>query len=375
MGAFLDRPKTEKLNEHGTGNNLRYGLSSMQGWRIEMEDAHSAIIGFPELPEWSFFAVFDGHAGARVSEYTSKNLLGFITDNDDFWGAARDARGGRTPTVEGVKSGVRTGFLNLDAKMRLANEDKSGSTVVCALLSPSHIFFGNCGDSRGVLARNGKLEFGTLDHKPTNPAERKRIEGAGGSVMIQRVNGSLAVSRALGDYEYKNSDNLGPCDQLVSPEPDVTVIARDSGDEFLVLACDGVWDVMSNEDVCDFVRYQMQLTDNLEEVCNRMIDTCLHKGSRDNMSVIVVALAAAPTVSEEMQRRDVELDKRIKEKVTQLYRENSEVDVNFMLHQLSSLDVPVEGLPPGGGIYAKHSVVEATLAELEGPAIKKSEAS
>lgn len=65
--------------------------------------------------------------------------------------------------------------------------------------------------------------------------------------MIQRVNGSLAVSRALGDYEYKQVEGKGPCEQLVSPEPEITVQNRADNDEFLVLACDGVWDVMTNE--------------------------------------------------------------------------------------------------------------------------------
>jgi protein phosphatase 1B len=75
MGAFLDKPKTEKYNESKSGAGLRYGLSSMQGWRIEMEDAHSAIIGIPDIGEnVSWFAVFDGHAGSRVSAHCSGEL-------------------------------------------------------------------------------------------------------------------------------------------------------------------------------------------------------------------------------------------------------------------------------------------------------------
>lgn len=98
--------------------------------------------------------------------------------------------------------------------------------------------------------------------------------------MIQRVNGSLAVSRALGDFEYKNVEGRGPCEQLVSPEPEVSVMDRDEErDEFLVLACDGVWDVMSNEDLCDFVRSRLALTNDLENIANQVVDTCLYKVS------------------------------------------------------------------------------------------------
>ena len=96
--------------------------------------------------------------------------------------------------------------------------------------------------------------------------------------MIQRVNGSLAVSRALGDFEYKNVDGKGPTEQLVSPEPEFYMKKRDKDkDEFLVLACDGVWDVMTNEDICSFVSARMRITDNLEQIANEVIDTCLHK--------------------------------------------------------------------------------------------------
>ena len=73
------------------------------------------------------------------------------------------------------------------------------STATGVLVTPKHFFFFNAGDSRTILVRNNKVEFATLDHKPTNPEEKKRIEDAGGRVMIQRINGSLAVSRALGE--------------------------------------------------------------------------------------------------------------------------------------------------------------------------------
>ncbi|KAJ8896008.1 hypothetical protein PR048_001349 [Dryococelus australis] len=140
------------------------------------------------------------------------------------------------------------------------------------------VFVANCGDSRALLCRDGKPVFATCDHKPVLPAEKERIIRAGGSVMIQRVNGSLAVSRALGDYEYKNVEGRGPCEQLVSPEPEVSVMDWDEDrDEFLVLACDGVWDVMTNEDLCSFVRSRLAISNDLESIANQVIDTCLYK--------------------------------------------------------------------------------------------------
>ncbi|XP_015421961.1 PREDICTED: protein phosphatase 1A isoform X2 [Myotis davidii] len=322
MGAFLDKPKMEKHNAQGQGNGLRYGLSSMQGWRVEMEDAHTAVIGLPSgLETWSFFAVYDGHAGSQVAKYCCEHLLDHITNNQDFKGSAG------APSVENVKNGIRTGFLEIDEHMRVMSEkkhgaDRSGSTAVGVLISPHHTYFINCGDSRGLLCRNRKVYFFTQDHKPNNPLEKERIQNAGGSVMIQRVNGSLAVSRALGDFDYKCVHGKGPTEQLVSPEPEVHDIERsEEDDQFIILACDGIWDVMGNEELCDFVRSRLEVTDDLEKVCNEVVDTCLYKGSRDNMSVILICFPNAPKVLPEAVKKEAELDKYLESRVEEKHRD------------------------------------------------------
>lgn len=293
MGAFLDKPKTDKRTDCGTGNGLKYGVSSMQGWRAEMEDAHCVTISLPQnrLKDWSFFAVFDGHAGARVSEYCAKRLLEVITNCEEF-----SVNADLSP--ESIQTGIKTGFLKLDDEIRRSSgEDKSGSTAVCALVSPERIFVANCGDSRMVLSRASRLHFGTKDHKPVNPSERERIQNAGGSVMIQRVNGSLAVSRALGDFDYKNVEGKGQCEQLVSPEPDIFAIERSPEDEFAVLACDGIWDVMSNKEVCDFVRHLLSLTDDLVSICNTVVDTCLSKVRQMNETIVCYWVGGAVLIN------------------------------------------------------------------------------
>ncbi|XP_031171441.1 protein phosphatase 1bb isoform X1 [Sander lucioperca] len=363
MGAFLDKPKTEKHSAHGEGNGLRYGLSSMQGWRVEMEDAHTAVVGLPHgLTDWSFFAVYDGHAGSRVANYCSGHLLEHILSEDFSSGSA---------SVEGVKDGIRSGFLTIDEYMRSFSDlrqglDRSGSTAVCVLLSPTHLYFINCGDSRAVLSRDTKVGFSTQDHKPCNPREKERIQNAGGSVMIQRVNGSLAVSRALGDYDYKCVHGKGPTEQLVSPEPEVCVLERAAeGDEFVVLACDGIWDVMSNEELCEFVRSRLLVCDDLEKVCNSVVDTCLHKGSRDNMSVVVVCLPGAPKISEEAVKKEEELDKYLETRVEELLGNCGEAGVPDLVSVLRSIATEnIPNLPPGGGLASKRSVIEAVYNKL-----------
>ncbi|XP_031353937.1 protein phosphatase 1A isoform X1 [Photinus pyralis] len=355
MGAFLNKPKTDKLQEHGEGNGLRFGVASMQGWRVEMEDAHMVKTDLGgALKDWSYFAVFDGHAGAKVSAHCAEHLLDAIMQTEEF--------------QEDIMKGIHNGFLDLDNKMRTlpemtSGEDKSGSTAVCAFVSPRLIYVANCGDSRAVLCRDGNPVFTTQDHKPGLPTERDRIIQAGGSVMIQRVNGSLAVSRALGDYEYKNVAGLGPCEQLVSPEPEIFVRDRDDTlDEFLVLACDGVWDVMSNEDLCQFVHSRLLITSDLQEVTSQVIDTCLYKGSRDNMSIVLVVFPGAPTPSQEAIQAEQELDAIIERSIKEVV--SNEGQVSFMRILELFVGMGLEGLPPGGGLAAKRALMAEIYREL-----------
>jgi len=353
------------------GGGLRYGLSSMQGWRIEMEDAHSAIIGIPDQKDTvCWFAVFDGHAGSRVSAHCSHHLLDCIRASDDFTCSLQQEHTlSQDEMMVGVKKGIMRGFLELDEKLRkipevASGEDKSGTTAVGSLITDKYLIIANCGDSRGVACTNGKPVLATQDHKPSNEPERERIQNAGGSVMIQRVNGSLAVSRALGDFEYKNVDGKGPTEQLVSPEPEFYIKERQPDlDQFLVLACDGVWDVMTNEDICNFICHRLKVHDNLETICNEVIDTCLYKGSRDNMSIIIIAFPACPTVDPAAVKLENELNALLEKKVTELIASHdNDVELSYVHQFLADEDIP--NLPPGGGLAAKKVFIEDVYKKL-----------
>uniref|UniRef100_A0A8R1DTE9 PPM-type phosphatase domain-containing protein n=1 Tax=Caenorhabditis japonica TaxID=281687 RepID=A0A8R1DTE9_CAEJA len=288
-------------------------MSSMQGWRIGMEDAHIAETVMSQsapYKDWSFFAVFDGHAGPNIATRASLQLLEHLISGEEFRemtqllqennGMLTDA------TLKLLEKGIKKGFLSFDEISKNISEcNKSGCTAVCAIITPTHIIIGNLGDSRAVVAgKNGQI-FGTEDHKPYNEKERRRIEEAGGSVMIQRINGSLAVSRAFGDYEYKDHPMLPADQQLVSPEPDVYIRERNKDtDEFMVVACDGIYDVMTNEELAEFVRDRLVVHQDLREVCDDVLDECLVKGSRDNMTLVMVCFPAAPSMN--VHRKEAE---------------------------------------------------------------------
>ncbi|CAG2107525.1 unnamed protein product [Medioppia subpectinata] len=370
MGQSLEKPKTEKQTDEGSGNGLKYGFSSMQGWRLKMEDRHCVQVGLEQLKDWSFFAVFDGHAGAKVAGICAEKLLNTITQSKHFQKNVSELNDTLSTTqIDSVVTSIKDGFLDLDEKMKtsypdlMSGEDKSGTTAICALISKSHLFIANLGDSRAVLCRSGAVYFSTEDHKPNNPEERQRIVEAGGNVMISRVNGSLAVSRALGDYEYKQVANKPSTEQLVSPLPEVTVKSKNKTDEFLVLACDGIWDVMTNEDLYSYVRYQLAIEENLGTICSNVIDTCLHKGSKDNMSLFLVTFAGAPAVTADAKARDQKLDHQIVAKVEELVgKNNDEYSFSDLMDDLTVMEW--KDLPPGGGLQAKHQVIEETFKKL-----------
>lgn len=150
--------------------------------------------------------MYDGHSGSGVSNYCSENLLDTIRRTDDFKKIKQGVQDAEL--VQNISAALVKGFLQLDKEMREkpidpSEEDSSGSTAVCVLISPTHVFIANCGDSRAVLYTNGAIKIHTQDHKPMIQKEKERIQQAGGTVLIGRVNGTLAVSRALGDFEYK----------------------------------------------------------------------------------------------------------------------------------------------------------------------------
>ena len=194
---------------------------------------------------------------------------------------------------------IKSGFFQLDRRLQEANarneQDRSGTTVVCALISPRSIYLVNCGDSRAILVRDDFIELCTYDHKPTQPKERQRIQNAGGIVALSRVNGGLATSRGLGDFEYKSVPNFKQNEQFVSCEPDVFIAKRDAArDRFIVLACDGIWDVVKNEEVMRFVDALLRESgitvsvDVLTTINDKLLDHCFEKGSKDNMTIITV---------------------------------------------------------------------------------------
>lgn len=146
------------------------------------------------------------------------------------------------------------------------------NTLICA----------NAGDSRAVLCRAGGVVHAlSEDHKPSQEVERRRIEAAGGYInQVGRVNGNLNLTRSLGDLKYKQVPGVARADQIITGEPDITVTELRADDEFMIVACDGVWDCLTNEGSVDFVRSRLARGMSEQEVVKEVFDHCISDDPR-----------------------------------------------------------------------------------------------
>ena len=361
MGNILELDHvTEKVTETGTADNdsIMYAASGMKGWRVTMEDAHACAGSIPVdnpkgdpvvLSDHSLFAVFDGHGGSLTSELAGENFLRLFsarTELRKYVNLAAEGSKGRSDVtgIDLLRGALKGTFVDLDSELfdvqKEKNEqyrkeeakeetpegegggdevnkrrlERSGSTCVVVLITPSHIICANAGDSRAILRRDGRSFPLSFDHKPSNLPEQERISSAGGFVKAKRVDGDLAVSRGLGDFGFKSQSELPMHKQKVIVDPDILIYPRDvAKDEFVLLACDGVWDVANNDQCGDLIQ---KILDEGETdvglICEEMLDTCLEKNSRDNMTIIMVCFPALQLVKEEDQRNAVEARRKIR---------------------------------------------------------------
>jgi len=316
MGVLLSKPNTEKEYDEGENAKIQYAACSMQGWRTSMEDAHCAELDV-DGQESAFFGVYDGHAGTDVAIYTSRFLHKNCISDPDM-------KAGK------VEIALKSGFLKTDADLLLEegmaeclkirkevarrkhgndNQDldddddeddeigvtESGSTAVTCFIKGKTIYCANAGDSRAVMCRAGKAINLSDDHKPMDQVEKERIEKANGFVEDKRVNGTLAVARAMGDFSFKREKKMSAEEQQVTCNPEIRKFTLEGNDEFIILACDGIWDVLTSQEAIDLVAGKMKEGKGLKETLSYLFDHCLspHPSANeglgcDNMTAVIV---------------------------------------------------------------------------------------
>lgn len=289
--------------------NPKFGAASVCGRRRDMEDAvaiHPSLMKDDHGGGFHFFAVFDGHGCSHVAtkckermhEIVEEEIV--IIEDSTQWKSAME-RSFLRMNMEVLASNASNTNATCRCELQSPRCDAVGSTAVVAIITPDKIVVANCGDSRAVLCRGGKPVPLTDDHKPDRPDELMRIEAAGGRVIYwdgARVLGVLGMSRAIGD------DYLKP---FVTYEPEVTVMDTVEEDEFLILASDGLWDVVANDVACEVARTSLQsrgppcspmeeseVYSDSDKACSDaaslLAKLALSRRSYDNVSVVVVQL-------------------------------------------------------------------------------------
>ncbi|KAI4994482.1 hypothetical protein ZWY2020_034123 [Hordeum vulgare] len=330
----MDGDATAKCSAGEENDRIKYAASSMRGFRYEMEDALTAVLDLDGCSSTSFFGVYDGHGGADVALYCSRQFHIELIKEPDY--------------RKNLHTALEHVYFRIDEKLKRSDEWKrepahspgnstlkkllkaalcavkdryvppqhEGTTACVALIRGNQIFVANVGDSRCVLSRNGQANDLSIDHKPDLQHERERIERAGGQVTrdgnpqrdisgrivrvdvgIHRVGGILAISRAIGDFQFKRNKTLSPAQQIVTCCPDIHTVDITDDAEFLIIASDGIWEAKTSQEAVDFVRQRLQSGEtDLSVICERLLDSCLGRRMSDNMSVILVQFKASARI-------------------------------------------------------------------------------
>lgn len=295
----------------GAVSGIRWGSSTLQGARPEMEDG--VVLRSDGISGFTFAAVFDGHAGISSVQFLRDEL---------YKECVNSLQGGRLLSSKNfnvVNDALTKAFENVDGRLltwleQVQNGDESGATATVMLLGPDALIISHVGDSQVVLSRHGKAEVLTNPHRPfgSNKAsmdEARRIRAAGGWIVDGRICGDITVSRAFGDLRFKTKKNemlLNGVEQgkwtkkfisrinfnedLVTSTPDIYHAHLGSDVEFILLASDGLWDYMKSSDAIIFVRNHLRQHGDVQLACEALAQEALERRSQDNISIVIADL-------------------------------------------------------------------------------------
>lgn len=261
--------------------SLAYGATATKNvrFRKSMEDAHKTILDFVN-PGDGYFGVFDGHAGSMTAEWCAQRLHSVLQTNIKRYSSQWQ--------MGAILAGT---FDQVDRLLPQVDDfDNSGATAAIAYIKSSGntnnghrtLYTANVGDARIVLCNGGVAERLTKDHRPDDKEECRRIYKDGGHIVNGRVQGVLAVTRALGDKDFK---------KYVCGKPYTTETKLDDElDEFFIIGCDGLWDVCEDQEAIDLVRS----VNDPKQASKILVRHAINKSSTDNITVMVVRLKKPP---------------------------------------------------------------------------------
>jgi len=251
-------------------NSSRYsfGFSESIGRRDTMEDAIVIHGQFRNSPNEDLFCIFDGHGGIEVANHCSIAFPIALEYN------LKKRKGD-------IEEALKESFLEIDQSCYWAKF--VGATALVSYISNNILYVANAGDTRCVLCKGNRAIRLSIDHKPNKKSEKERVIAEGGNIVNSRVKGILAITRAIGDHF------LGPC---ITAEPHISITNLVDLDYFLIMACDGLWDVLTDQEAVDYVKRKMRqgILDPHGLSEKLLKKKAFKNGSGDNISVIVIQL-------------------------------------------------------------------------------------
>ncbi|XP_052188560.1 probable protein phosphatase 2C 74 [Diospyros lotus] len=250
-----------------------YCLASRKGRRDVMEDSNSILLNVLGDPKQAFFAVIDGHGGRAAADHAGEHLgKNIIKELDQLVAGAGEYE---------IKAAIHEGYLATDKEF-LRQGVNGGACAAGVLVRDGRVYAANVGDCRVVVGRNGVAYGLTMDHRLSREDERSRIESSGGYVFckngVWRVNGSLAVSRAIGDRYLK---------EWVIAKPEIQMLSLTADCQLLILASDGLWEKVNEQEAVDAV---LDNGKNSVESCKKLVEMSRSRGNTDDITVMVVDL-------------------------------------------------------------------------------------
>eukprot|EP00357_Protocruzia_adherens_P008132 CAMPEP_0115014412 /NCGR_PEP_ID=MMETSP0216-20121206/26062_1 /TAXON_ID=223996 /ORGANISM="Protocruzia adherens, Strain Boccale" /LENGTH=267 /DNA_ID=CAMNT_0002384145 /DNA_START=49 /DNA_END=852 /DNA_ORIENTATION=+ len=236
-------------------------------YRSAMEDAYIVRDGYAGNKNDGFFSVFDGHGGIAAVDYAKVRIHELLRDEI-------------TRNYSHVEQGFCKAFEQVNDELKSKSCENTGTTACCCLIRQEAgvkvIYTANVGDTRAVVCNNGKADRLSYDHKACDPSEVERVRSGGGFVFGDRLAGQLAITRALGDLALLN-DGL-----LCRPYFSKRVLGTQ--DKYLIIATDGVWDVLSDQEAVDLTK---DMNDSYQ-MAQHLVERALARGSSDNTSCLIV---------------------------------------------------------------------------------------
>jgi len=258
------------------------GAAEDKGRRDYMEDYHILLekVEKASPSTVSFYGIYDGHGGEESAQIVQKKLHYSIFNNGKW-------------KEKNFEEAITEGFMSTDRiVIQRTNHrlDSSGSTAVIALIVDHTLYIANVGDSEAIIAiKEGqssdlRTQIVTNLHRASNIDEKKRVLQLGGNFLFGRLGGTLSVTRAFGDFEFKEPKSKA---NFVTSKPFINKIELTPAHKFLVLASDGLWDVFDKEDVTKFVVTAHSNGLNAKQIAQMLVEEAIKKGSMDNVSAII----------------------------------------------------------------------------------------